>query len=244
MGTTLEDIAYEQYLIDRLEEQVWLESRLRYCVYLFVEGFTEERAFPTLFERLNFDFRENGIVIANYNGSGNAISSVRLLRQTLSSDRPILLTFDNDEEGQRIIESPLIKSEQAQGRLWVNPVPDAKREIVYVSGHVGGSFEEMFEQDDFLDCIFMLTEITNEILSMKNEFAERFESQKPWLRQVKTFMYEHGIPNFLESETSKIEFGVKLAKGCKVPPRDIENLVSRLTQIRWKYPIRDIRDFD
>lgn len=244
MGTTLEDIAYEQYLIDREEEQVWLESRLRYCIYLFVEGFTEEKAFPILFERLNFDFGKRGIVIANYNGSGNAISSIRLLRQTLSSDRPILLTFDNDEEGQRIIESPLIKSEQAQGRLWVNPLPEAKREIVYMSGHLGGSFEEMFERDDFLDCIFTSIGITEEILSLRKELDERFESQKPWLKQVKTLMFGHGIPNFLESETSKVEFGVKLAKECKVPPRDIENLASRLIQIREKYPIRDIRDFD
>ncbi len=244
MGTTFEDIAYEQYLIDREEEQIRLQSILRYCVYLFVEGFTEERAFPLLFERLNFDFREKGIVIANYNGSGNADASIMLLRQTLSNDRPILFTFDNDEAGQKIIASPLIKNEQVQGRLWLNPLPDVMRKIEYASGHVGGSFEEMFEQDDFLDCIFTLDGITQEILSLKNELTERFETQKPWRNQVKKFMYEHGIPNFLESETSKIELGVKLANECKVPPKDIENLVSRLMQIREKYPIRDIRDFD
>ena len=84
------------------EEMRWdaasRESALEQCIYLFVEGESEEGAFRILLEEgLGINFSDYGVVIANYNGIGNLKHVIRIMNQTLSHDCPMIFTFDDDD---------------------------------------------------------------------------------------------------------------------------------------------------
>ena len=68
------------------------------CIFLFVEGDCEAKAIPLILWGA-VDFDALGVRIANYNGRGNLAATLRLLSQTLSSDRPIILTYDYQVSG-------------------------------------------------------------------------------------------------------------------------------------------------
>src|SRR3990170_3967712 len=130
----LNDALYDQYLIDRRYEKEMEIATLNQCIYLFVEGLTEEKAYPELLAKCDIDLVEIGIIVANYNGIGNLIPSLRLLHKTLSYNRPIIVTFDNDEEGnkhQEKIQNLGLKSEL----ITLIPIPSLFKLIQYPSGH-------------------------------------------------------------------------------------------------------------
>ena len=75
------------------------KSALEQCIYLFVEGESEERAFWILLEEgLGINFDKDGVVLANYNGIGNLKHTIRLMQKTLSHTRPMIFTFDDDDK--------------------------------------------------------------------------------------------------------------------------------------------------
>ncbi|WP_199780230.1 MULTISPECIES: TOPRIM nucleotidyl transferase/hydrolase domain-containing protein [Enterobacteriaceae] len=101
MGTTMEDIKYDEMLNELIFQEVMKNEAKKQCIYIFVEGECEELVFQPLLERCGIDFDTMGIVIANYNGVGNLKHAIRLLNQTLSHDRPIIVTYDDDHEGKK-----------------------------------------------------------------------------------------------------------------------------------------------
>ena len=96
MGTTIEDILDEEIFSALHHEAMMKRAALEQCIYIFVEGDSEEATFQMLLESCGLDFQEYWIVIANYNGIGNLKHAVRLLQRTLSHDRPVIVTYDDD----------------------------------------------------------------------------------------------------------------------------------------------------
>ena len=88
MSTTELDCAIEQAISDMHFEEVMKQATKAQCIYLFVEGESEERAFPILIEETRLDLENTGVIVANYNGYGNLKHTLRLLNKTLSHDRP------------------------------------------------------------------------------------------------------------------------------------------------------------
>lgn len=164
MGTTIEDIQYEEMLNALVFEKVMQNEAKKQCIYIFVEGESEELAFQHLLEGCGIDFDKFGIVIANYNGIGNLKHAIRLLHKTLSHDRPIIVTYDDDHEGKKIkkINSPLI----TYFKIPFSPV------VSYNDGSLGGTFEESFPKDCFIDACFQQNVIASSFLSKRNDFEK------------------------------------------------------------------------
>jgi len=149
MATTLDDIWHDQMLEELHYEAVMKRAALEQCIYIFVEGESEETTFQMLLEDTScgLDFEHNGIIIANYNGIGNLKHAIRLLRKTLSHDRPIIVTFDDDPDGKRNekhLNDPLI---------FPFKIPQSPT-VTFSDGSTGGSFEEAFSQQCFIESSF------------------------------------------------------------------------------------------
>ena len=79
MATTMEDILYDEMISELYHEAVMKNAALDQCIYIFVEGESEDRTFQMILEdqRCGLAFEENGVVVANYNGIGNLHHAVR-----------------------------------------------------------------------------------------------------------------------------------------------------------------------
>ena len=234
----LNDALYDQYLIDRRYEKEMEIATLNQCIYLFVEGLTEEKTYPELLAKCDIDLVELGIIVANYNGIGNLIPSLRLLHKTLSSKRPVVITFDNDEEG--------IKHQNKIQNLGLNPelitlmpIPSIVKPIQYPSGHYGGSFEELFPSEHFIEQVFCRDFMPAVIVSEKAQFVREFQENKSWLKQAAKFCADRDDSGLSDL---KIKIGVRLAETCRHIPPDIQKLASSLREVRGKYPIRHFSD--
>jgi len=98
-----DDWAWEQAIQDLHYEAVMDRATKEQCIYLLVEGASEERAFPILLEEVGVELDSLGVVVANYNGCRNLIHALRFFYKTLSSDRPVIATIDNDQDGKQIL---------------------------------------------------------------------------------------------------------------------------------------------
>ena len=85
MATTMEDIIYEEMLDTLYAEEIMKTAAGAQCIYIFVEGESEEATFQMLLEGCGLDFKTHGVVVANYNGIGNLKNSIRLLRKMAGS---------------------------------------------------------------------------------------------------------------------------------------------------------------
>jgi len=184
MSITWEDIARDMALEDLHYEEVMKRARREQCIFLFVEGECEANTVSgLLFDDVQFE--SLGIQVANYNGRGNLPAMLTFLRQTLSSDRPIILTYDNDPESLKSIET--CRKRNLLSEL-VYPFPIPNRPVVtYPCGHRGGSFEESFSFEEFLNAVFHEDIMPQRIRSQFSEFRGTFDSSKPWFRQIQKF---------------------------------------------------------
>lgn len=235
---------YQDYVLEMALEKLYNNAimkaaALAQCIYLFVEGDSEEKALPILLTKAGINFEELGVVIANYNGADNFPHSLRLMLKTLSHDRPIIATIDNDMKGQQLIEK-YNKSSFKSESITIFPIP-LEAKVTYKNGHKGGSFEEMFSVDHFLKCCFSDKVMNPTFIRRRSEFTESFDSKKPWYNQVKDFCVQNDYNDFVYKKTDLAE---QLAIECTSIPKDIEKLACLIKKIRKDHPIKNPNDVE
>lgn len=234
MATTIEDIQYEEMLSELHFEAVMKNEAQKQCIYIFVEGDSEEVAFQPLLEECGLDFETDGVVVANYNGIGNLKHAIRLLRKTLSHDRPIVVTFDDDLDGKRIsnsINDPLITT----FKIPINPV------VTYKNGEKGGSFEECFTPQCFIESSFKPGAIDSSILGRRAEFEEVYSPSIPWVSQLASFIKSNGGN---ASSINKVEIAENMMSSCSPVPQTFEELANLVRKIRTANPIKHPDDVE
>ena len=166
LQSILDDALYENYLEDQRYEKEMDIATLQQCIYLLVEGDTEEHSYPQLLKRCDIDLQDLGVVIGNYNGAGNLTHVLRLLKKTLSHTRPVIVTYDNDEAGCKA-RSQLDHCQLNKDFITLLPMPSVLTPIEYSNGHRGGSFEEMFQPEHFIDQVFSQDYMPEHLINTK-----------------------------------------------------------------------------
>ncbi|MFA0507264.1 TOPRIM nucleotidyl transferase/hydrolase domain-containing protein [Vibrio sp. 10N.222.54.B12] len=203
-------------------------SALEQCIYLFVEGESEEIAFRIILEEgLGIDFSEYGIVIANYNGIGNLKHVIRIMDNTLSLDRPMIFTFDDDDPSKVPAPNSLTNN------IHLFKVPCTPT-VQLTSGQQGGSFEESFLPQDFIDACFDTDYLRANTHIKKQDFEGVFSPTKPFYPQM---------VNFLKSRKSAIyalpkpAIAENIAVACNPIPPTYVGLGDLIKTIRQQYPV-------
>lgn len=228
-----ESIEYD-IMQEAISEALWWdeagkESALEQCIYLFVEGESEETAFRILLEEgLGINFLEYGIIIANYNGIGNLKNVTRLMNLTLSHERPIIFTFDDDDP------SLVPNSINLPNNIHLFKIP-FQPVVTFSNGYRGGSFEESFEVSTFIDACFETTLLKANPQINKQDFTNIFDSEKPFYPQIVKFLKQKGITN---SVPKKIEIAEEMAVTCTPELDTYTKLAQLIKDIRSKYPVR------
>ena len=229
------DAVWDAYIGELVGDEELRFLTYQQCIYLFVEGDTEEEAYPELLAKCDLNIDDLGILIANYHGAGDLIHCLRLLQMTLSYDRPVVVTIDNDEEGQRNLNK-LKKYDFDMKLITILPMPSIDQPIKYASGHIGGAFEEMFPINHFVDQAFCSEFMPEAIVTKKGKFVGSLQKTSGWFKQLKKFCAQRG---YTEIEAHKTRIGVRLAETCKLTPPDISKLADTLHKVRKKYPVRN-----
>jgi len=239
MSTTYEDIIREQAILEMRDEVIMKTATLAQRIYLFVEGYSEEKAIPILLERCDIDMEKLGIIIANYSGIGNLKHFLKILGKTLNHDRPIIVTYDNDEAGKTVPSqiSKMFKNKQLVSLVCVPYKPV----IQYSSGHCGGTYEESFEFNDFITACFTEGIINHDLLNFKNEFKQKFDVTKPWYPQIINFCKEK---NKTEYVVDKVKLAVELAENSNTIPETYKYLAEKLIDVRKKHPVKHPEDVE
>lgn len=228
-----ESIEYD-IMQEAIAEELWWdeaskESALEQCIYLFVEGESEETAFRILLEEgLGINFLEYGIVIANYNGIGNLKHAIRLMNLTLSHERPIIFTFDDDEP------SLIASLDDLPNNIYLFKVP-SEPVVTLSNQYKGGSFEESFESSYFIDACFETTLLKANPQIIKQDFINVFDSTKPFYSQIVQFLNKKGITNPIPKKT---EIAEEMATTCITVPETYIKLAQLIRDIRSKHPIK------
>jgi len=231
MGTTWSDVAAEMAIVELHDEAVMKRAALEQAIYVFVEGESEETALTILLTgRLNLG--KIGAKIANYNGHGNLSAALRLLNLTLSHNRPIIVTYDNDPASTKSI-----KKCQQQGLLnnqtYLFPMPTHPI-VKYSSGHRGGSFEECFPVKTFLDAAFSSETLPTSASEYRTKFESEFDPCEPWLRQLKEFTAGIGFTGW---SVRKLLLAKTLATMCDKLPSTFMELADLIQDVRTNYPV-------
>ncbi|MCF2862910.1 TOPRIM nucleotidyl transferase/hydrolase domain-containing protein [Pseudoalteromonas sp. Cnat2-41] len=204
-------------------------SALEQCMYLFVEGESEELAFRILLEEgLGVNFEELGIVIANYNGIGNLKHTLRLMNLTLSHERPMIVTFDDDNK------SLIAGLGQQPDNIHLFKIPYSPV-VTLPNGDVGGSFEESFEASDFIDALFETALFKRNPQINKQQFTASFDSKLPFYDQTVKYLRKQNLQNYLPS---KVEIAEYLATHCDPEPETYVKLAGLIRRIRSDKPIQ------
>jgi predicted ATP-dependent endonuclease of OLD family len=188
------DYMYDQVMSDSHDEAVYKammkNAALSQCIYVFVEGDSEAVAFPIILEQCGIDLEEFGIVIANYNGVGNLWHTLRLLNNTLSHDRPIVITYDDDIAGKEKIQELTTNPKSAKmlnsPLVTMFPVP-SNSVVTYSNDETGGSFEEIFASDYFISSCFKEGIMDASLIQKETSFRNDFKCNSPWLSQINKF---------------------------------------------------------
>ncbi|WP_259331745.1 TOPRIM nucleotidyl transferase/hydrolase domain-containing protein [Enterobacter cloacae] len=231
MATTIEDIKYEEMIDELLFHEVMKNEAKKQCIYIFVEGESEELVFQPLLKRCGIDFDTMGIVIANYNGVGNLKHAIRLLSKTLSHDRPIIVTYDDDHEGKKInkINTPLI----TYFKIPFRPI------VTYNDGSLGGAFEESFPNDCFIEACFHSNVIGTDLSCKRNDFCRIFDTSKPWLSQLAQFLsLNGGRPDSI----NKIKLAENMMHFASEIPETYKELAKIIINIRTENPVKHPED--
>lgn len=230
----MEDIVQDEILNELHFEAIMKNEALKQCIYVFVEGDSEEIAFQPLLEDCGLCFETDGVIIANYNGIGNLKHAVRLLSKTLSHDRPIIVTFDDDIDGKRIsktIDHPLI----TLFKMPINPVVKFKNESE------GGSFEECFSPECFIESSFKQQAIDNIVLSKIEDFKRTFNLRRPWVSQLANFIESNGGN---PASINKVQIAENMVASCSPIPETFKKLAILIKQIREQNPIKHPDDVE
>src|SRR5581483_8762504 len=184
MGMNWDDVSYEMAMEALHQEAIMERAAREQSIYLFVEGRSEEIAIPILFQDV-IDLDALGIKIANYNGRGNLHAALRLLKLTLDHDRPVILTYDNDPES---ISSVQFCKDQRRNTdlVYQFPIP-IEPVVTYQRGYQGGSIEESFSAEVFINAAFSGYILPSSITSQRECFESIFDLHKPWFLQLKKF---------------------------------------------------------
>jgi len=220
-----QDLKCQHFQLDQASK----ESALEQCIYLFVEGESEEFAFRILLEEgLGLNFSELGIVIVNYNGIGNLKHAIRIMNLTLSRSRPMIFTFDDDDKS-------LIRSlANLPDNMHLFKVPQTSV-VTLPNGDIGGSFEESFEPSDFINACFETTLLKANPQVNKQNFITDFDKNKPYYTQIVKFLQQQGLQSFLPS---KVEIAEHMATECVAEPQTYVELSELIKNIRQKTPVR------
>lgn len=228
MATTMDDVIRDMAADEwyRSQEQEHFEglSKLFHAVYLFVEGESEKRALPILFELANYDHEADSIIICNCGGATQFINALRLLRNTLSSDRPVVILLDNDQEGKDVFN-------ELKALNFYNLLIPQDRD---------GEFEEIFSEDNFLKACLEDIIARKKTEKQKKKFEQHFDRTQPWSKQFYQFL---GLTK-KQFAPNKPKIAEKMAIDCTSVPSDILNLIEVLKKVREKYPISNIADFN
>lgn len=231
MSTTSDDVAGDMAISDLHDEAVMARATLEQAIFVFVEGDSEELALPLLFTDI-LDLEAVGAKIANYNGHGNLRAALRLLKLTLSHDRPIVVTHDNDPESIASVRK--CEKQNLLGDLtYLFPIP-SEAVVTYPCGHVGGSFEESFPVEMFLNAAFSDGILPADVIRQRASFESAFNPRKPWLRQLQKFTADLG---FVEWSTRKPLLAEALATECDELPLTFSGLATLIREVRDKYPV-------
>ena len=228
-----ESIQYDVIQEELAREMQWdeasKESALEQCIYLFVEGESEEVAFRILLEEgLGINFSEHGIVIANYNGIGNLKHVIRIMNQTLSHERPMIFTFDDDDPSKVPSKNTL----PSNAHLFKVPCTPT---VTLPNGLQGGSFEESFKSCDFIDACFETDFLKANPQVSKQSFISNFDKTKPFYTQIVKFLKELGLSTYT---LPKPEIAENMAVSCTPEPDTYIKLADLIKQIRTKYPVK------
>lgn len=205
------------------------ESALEQCIYLFVEGESEEVAFRILLEEgLGLNFEKEGIVIANYNGIGNLGHTIRLMKQTLSHSRPMIFTFDDDDK--KLIS----KIGTIPSSFHLFKVPNQPT-VTLLNGELGGSFEESFDPSDFIDACFETAILKSNPQVSKQDFISVFNSRKPFYAQMIKFLKAQSLSIYA---LPKPEIAEIMAVSCTPVPDTYRKLAELIKRIRTKNPVK------
>ncbi|MBA5144054.1 hypothetical protein H2N64_18715 [Pseudomonas aeruginosa] len=235
MATTMDEIHYDEMLQDRMGERVMEKAAMAQCIYIFVEGHSEERIFEGLLEGCGLDLKRLGVVVANYNGIGNLGSSIRLLRKTLSHDRPVIVTYDDDLSGKR-----QIKNIHKDGLSTFFKIP-CESIVKYRDGSEGGSLEEAFTPELFVESSFACDVILNADQGWKAEFSAVFNKGEPWFPQLVRFVGGKGVK---AGSINKIRLSERMAESCSPIPKTFKLLADLVIKLRRKYPVKNPYDID
>ncbi|QAY91249.1 TOPRIM nucleotidyl transferase/hydrolase domain-containing protein [Pseudomonas sp. ACM7] len=234
MATTMEDIIYDEMLDSLCAEEIMKKAAGAQCIYIFVEGESEEAIFQMLLEDCGLDFKTHGIVIANYNGIGNLRNSIRLLRKTLSHDRPIIMTYDDDRPGKR--EAQHIDDELITAfKIPQTPV------VKYPDGSDGGSLEEAFPPELFIESSFKCDVILNSNENIKSDFSAIFDAKKPWFAQLASFV---SSINMKAGSINKVRLAEHMAESCNPIPDTFKKLAELALKLREQHPVKSPNDVD
>lgn len=210
LQTILADAAYEDYLEGLRYDKEMQIATLQQCIYLLVEGETEEKTYPELLAKCDVDIEEIGVVIGNYNGCGNLIHALRLLKKTLSHDRPVIATIDNDEQGKRVCER-LSQAGFNMDLITLVPMPSVVTPLEYSGGRVG-----LLKR-----CFLLITSLTKcfpriscQILSLalKTNFASSSEKTKVGLSKSRSSARKRVTPRWGISKFVSGFASLRLAK--------------------------------
>lgn len=231
MSTIWDDLARVGALEKLHQNAVMARATREQCIFLFVEGTSEEVAFPILLA--NFLHLDSvGVRVANYNGHGNMKAALRLLNQTLSHSRPVIVTYDNDPVSQASLER-CRKQGLLTGLTYPFSIPAAAA-VVYPCGHRGGGFEESFPVDLFLDVVFREMVLPREVCAQRSSFESTFVNEKPWLPQVQVFAAKFG---FNDLNANKRAMAEALAMEVQEVPSTYRLLADLIQTVRDKYPV-------
>ncbi len=234
MATAMEDIIYDEMIDSFCAEEIMKKAAKAQCIYIFVEGDSEEAIFQTLLEECGLDFEKHGIVVANYNGIGNLRSSIRLLRKTLSHDRPIIVTYDDDRPGKR-------ETQHIDDKLiTLFKIPQAPV-VKYPNGSAGGSLEEAFPPELFIESSFKCDVILNSNQSLRENFSTIFNAREPWFSQLANFVEARGIK---AGSINKIRLAEHMAESCDPIPETFRELAKVALSLREQHPVKSPNDVD
>lgn len=231
MSASWEDTAGDMVISLIHDEVVMSRAVGEQCIFLFVEGESEEVAIPILMKNV-IDLDALGVKIANYNGRDNLHAALRLLKLTLSHNRPVIITYYNDlasiESVEECKKQRLFNDLTYELRIPIEPV------VTYACGHCGGSFEESFPPGVFLDCVFNKDILPPDICSKRDSFESVFDQSKPWVTQVRKFA---ALLGFNDWDAKKVSLAGYLALEVAEPPATYKKLAELIKTVREKHPV-------
>lgn len=151
----------------------------------------------------------------------------------MSFDRPVILTYDNDPESSKTIQA--CRKQNLIGELVYEFAIPNKPVVTYPCGHGGGSFEESFSPEEFLDSVFHETIMPEPIRSQMKEFKELFDASIPWFKQLQRFCATRGFPQIREKKVALAEL---LAANVKEQPPTYVALAKLVRKVRAKHPVK------